>query len=611
MNSIRKHIVSTFFSIMIVAGASGDDQENVVEHLFGRQIADVKSTKSIDDDIELAKRMFKVTDHFSDSVIRSTILEKVQELTSKDAGGFDLAIQAMRQLAEQDPLKRSSYLGRIEKMRRHQYLSAKEGKIDAARRYVDALVERAENRVANEEFEEGINDYQRAVSIARYNKNDRAQSIQLAIKNARARANLMRKVHTLKGRVFADPSDSSAASLLALLYLMELQEPLLASQLTPKIKDEALVLQLNTAAKDPSAVSQKELLRLGDFYRNYFLDHEKASTNKRHILLQASRFYKNYLSAKDTSDTQRTRVLVALDQVAAELGNDFSGLNTTIANERNKGEASIPIPEVAFKGVQAYTISDRQYKRFLLAITNWAKFPDGLFKPSPNLPPIGLNGKASRTVVRIRAITGEHLYGFVALHSPSSLEKLWFALPVDNKPPDSVYVVLEDRLTGNVYKSNSIKIDRREEDSSLDRIYKSMRIVDAKSSKRIYRVGEKVLLHYALKNIGGSTLTVPIENSYSRPIHTIGVLQRWISRRGTNSTIDVIPSRIARQGSSYAAGGTIVTTGSTISVGTRLRYTRTIDTAGYPSGFYQCHIEYKKRGTSDVVQRVTVDFVLR
>ncbi|MBU1168070.1 MAG: hypothetical protein KKD44_00755 [Proteobacteria bacterium] len=50
------------------------------------------------------------------------------------------------------------------------------------------------------------------------------------------------------------------------------------------------------------------------------------------------------------------------------------------------------------------------------------------------------------------------LYGFCALESSENLNSIWFALPKTQMPPESVYIVLNDRACEHEYTSNSVTI---------------------------------------------------------------------------------------------------------------------------------------------------------
>jgi hypothetical protein len=85
-------------------------------------------------------------------------------------------------------------------------------------------------------------------------------------------------------------------------------------------------------------------------------------------------------------------------------------------------------------------------------------YPDGLFVPAPDLPSCGSNTRASRTWAEIHARDGRTLNTFCALERASDLERLSFSVPVDQPPPDAVYVVLTDRRFGQSFTSAPVPL---------------------------------------------------------------------------------------------------------------------------------------------------------
>ena len=126
--------------------------------------------------------------------------------------------------------------------------------------------------------------------------------------------------------------------------------------------------------------------------------------------------------------------------------------------DRIRVNPSLPKPTLAFVGRETRTVRGKQFTQANLSVTNWEAFSSDFFKPSPDLPPCGLNKNASRTWVDIHdAETDARLYGFCALSSPKTLTKLWFSVPAPKELPKRVYVQLRDRRTKVVQKSNAVE----------------------------------------------------------------------------------------------------------------------------------------------------------
>ena len=116
--------------------------------------------------------------------------------------------------------------------------------------------------------------------------------------------------------------------------------------------------------------------------------------------------------------------------------------------------ALLPNPVLYLTGIEAYTTGAKKFIRYKYDVFNKDAYPLELFAASPNLPPCGVNTKASRTWVDIYQQNGKRLYGFCALAKPADLSQIWFALEEGVLPPSYVYIELTDRQTNTKYKSN-------------------------------------------------------------------------------------------------------------------------------------------------------------
>jgi len=94
-----------------------------------------------------------------------------------------------------------------------------------------------------------------------------------------------------------------------------------------------------------------------------------------------------------------------------------------------------------------------------LNIKNCASFPVELFTLSPDLPPCGLNLKASRTwVIIYNSETDGHLYGYCGFTKPCDTSELHLAVPFGDTIPIEVYVKYIDRKCELEYVSNTIVV---------------------------------------------------------------------------------------------------------------------------------------------------------
>jgi hypothetical protein len=121
--------------------------------------------------------------------------------------------------------------------------------------------------------------------------------------------------------------------------------------------------------------------------------------------------------------------------------------------------ASIPNPQLIFKGTSPYEVRGRKFFRYNLSIKNWAEYSSELFASAPDLPPCGTNTNASRTWVDIyNAQNNARLYGYCALSSSQKLRTISFAVEQGKTLPRSVYIILKDRRKNITYRSNDVSV---------------------------------------------------------------------------------------------------------------------------------------------------------
>lgn len=115
----------------------------------------------------------------------------------------------------------------------------------------------------------------------------------------------------------------------------------------------------------------------------------------------------------------------------------------------------LPNPELTLESVA--TVGN--FVRYELNVQNYEAFPDCLFAPTAEYGACGANTTPSRTWVDIYdAADDSYIFGFCALYSPTSLDNIWFAIPLGTTPPEQVYVEMTDRKCGQAYRSQPISV---------------------------------------------------------------------------------------------------------------------------------------------------------
>ena len=133
----------------------------------------------------------------------------------------------------------------------------------------------------------------------------------------------------------------------------------------------------------------------------------------------------------------------------------FTGLLALLlATQTAVSAPPLPNPVLYLIGTEGFQASGRPYIRYKYDVLNKTDYPAALFAAAPDLPPCGMNTKASRTWLDFYDQRGKRLNGFCALSKPSELGSIWFALQAGELPPSYVYIEMTDRQTNTKYKSN-------------------------------------------------------------------------------------------------------------------------------------------------------------
>jgi len=127
---------------------------------------------------------------------------------------------------------------------------------------------------------------------------------------------------------------------------------------------------------------------------------------------------------------------------------------SSISSSSAVAPPALPNPVLFFAATEFFTTGGKDFIRYRYQVENFDAYPNAMFAAAPALPPCGQNTKASRTWVDFYTQSGKRLNGFCALGNAADLNKIWFALPVDEVPPSWVYIEFTDRETSTKYKSN-------------------------------------------------------------------------------------------------------------------------------------------------------------
>lgn len=127
-------------------------------------------------------------------------------------------------------------------------------------------------------------------------------------------------------------------------------------------------------------------------------------------------------------------------------------------------ERVIP-PSIEMTGKQESGMKEKPKTAYIFAVTNWDKYPAEWFQPLKSLGPISCAGESTdaRMLAHLWIEVGERppqKAGCKVLNFPQDLKTVQTLATGGALPkPDKVFVVLEDRLVGKRYQSNSYPVE--------------------------------------------------------------------------------------------------------------------------------------------------------
>jgi hypothetical protein len=118
---------------------------------------------------------------------------------------------------------------------------------------------------------------------------------------------------------------------------------------------------------------------------------------------------------------------------------------------------SLPTPQLVFKSRSPW---DSGMAYVTIGVANWRAYDPAMFSPAPQLPQCAyINTVTSRTLVVVfDAATKKNFFSYCSVNAPSELETLYFTVRQFGKPPKSIYIFFQDRLTGQRVRSNVVTI---------------------------------------------------------------------------------------------------------------------------------------------------------
>ncbi len=318
MTRERRLISLAAFILGLFAGRLLADAKSDYEMLFGDEAKKVLATKSTADDAAFAKKLLTAAKNIADAPKTQVfIYEKVVEFGSKDVGAAQQALEAIKLLIKGQPDQKGKWQEAKLSITEKQFQKYRgPGQKEAAKAYLDVLIEVAEAKAAAGKVEDAVKLYQKGIPAAIFAKyklseiRDRMRTVTAAAKAQAEHEELIKKLA-------ANPNDVKTREELILLYVVHDDNPGKALSLLTGDLDEKLRKCVPLAAKKLPDLSEADCLGVGDWYKE--LVGKMSAKGKPTALARAKMYYERYLSLHTKRDMGRYKASAALVEVNEEL----------------------------------------------------------------------------------------------------------------------------------------------------------------------------------------------------------------------------------------------------------------------------------------------------
>ena len=292
----------------LVWAAEPDPAAETFQSLFGADLARVKATREVKDDLELAARLVSAAkDAKSQPPLVALMCEKAYELSWLTPDGQATALEAMELEAEILPAKAVACADRIIEVRQKQFdLARGEERTKAGESLAAALLAGASVRAAATPPADATVLLRRALAVASAVKSEQRAEIEARL-----------RVEDLRRLVERNPQDVAARDRLVRALVVDLDDPAQAVRYLPESGDESLRKFVPGAAKPLDEAPELACLELGEWYRG--LGEAAPPAAKASMFARAQGYYRRFLELHTAEDLDRTKAAMALKKVQAEL----------------------------------------------------------------------------------------------------------------------------------------------------------------------------------------------------------------------------------------------------------------------------------------------------
>lgn len=320
---MNRQCIGAGFAVLWVTSAllaAPDPQaESMFNDLFGKEYRQVRSTRSIDDDLALSQRMLALAPQVADHAGLCDILcQRIFELSHKHTDGIETAQASQELLIEKVPARKGQALNNLVLLHQHLYNTARgESRKAIAEKLITARMDAADWAQEQEELDLAVQHLRAAQGLANVLRSHQRELIAARFNELALMQRRQQKADQLNAHLERHPDDQKASRELVMLYLVEMDKPAKAGLYTLPLNDPKLQGQIALACKVADMLTEAELMQLSDWYLQLA---EQAPPDAKLLMYQRTADYlERFLAAHPDEDVNRLKADLRLKQVNQQI----------------------------------------------------------------------------------------------------------------------------------------------------------------------------------------------------------------------------------------------------------------------------------------------------
>ncbi|MCC5829956.1 MAG: hypothetical protein JJU36_10965 [Phycisphaeraceae bacterium] len=305
-----------------VRADSGDERgraQAMFDSLYGADIQRARSTRDSRESVDLAQRLL-VNARISgvNAPLAELMLDAAHDLAMRQPAGFDIAVQAMRELAERVPERhQDAYTRAISASRRAMSAASADNRPAEARRLVELHLELATALEDSGQYAEAGRILSQATGPANTAGRRWLEDIRAAQRRVSDLTRVQRDVENLRARLESSPTDQTIRSRLVTMLAVDLQNPREAARIMHPLTDEDLKNRVRMAIQPIGRLNAEQSLEMANWYHG--LAGSRSGDLAVRLMVQSAEAFRRYLAVSSGDTPQRAHATLMLRRLESDI----------------------------------------------------------------------------------------------------------------------------------------------------------------------------------------------------------------------------------------------------------------------------------------------------